>query len=142
MEFTRITYTHYKDIGNISFTDGTYNNVSNWSGEFYLPYVPKGNDVRYVEEIEERNGIEIKKSVVVQEVKTIRFMASEPQIRSLQKLPMMSEVKVKVADMTEEVARNVKFSIDTWLGTGAFAMCKLEYVSNNYVNKPTTRDII
>ncbi len=141
MEFTRIVYTNYKDVNNISFTDGTSNGSSDWEGQFYIPYVPKGNDVRYIDEIEERNGIEIKKSMVVQEVKVLRFIASEPQIRSLQKLPMVSSVKVKVGSFDEETALNVKFSIDNWIGSGAFAMCKIEYIIHNYVSKATTTDI-
>ena len=139
--FTRITYKHHKDVDTISFTTGGASGASNWSGQFYLPYVPKGNEVRYVSEIEEKNGIEIPKSSVVQEVRVIRFVANEAMIRSLQKLPLFSDVRFKVGELDEERARNVKFSIDNWLGTGAFAMCKLEYVIQNYVSKATTRDI-
>jgi hypothetical protein len=141
-EFTRIKYSHYKDVENISFTTGTSSNTVDWHGYFYIPYVPKGNDVKYIEEIEDRNGVEIKKSSIVQEVKTIRFMASEPQIRSWQKLPMFSDIRIKSGDLTEEVARNFKFSIDSWLGSGAFAMCKIEYTTNIYVSKTTSRDIL
>ena len=141
-EFTRIKYSNYKDVNNISFTDGTSSNTSDWHGYFYLPYIPKGNDVKYIEEIEDRNGVEIKKSSIVQEVKTIRFMASEPQIRTLQKLPLFTDVRIKTGSFDEQVARNVKFSVDSWLGSGAFAMCKIEYAVNIYVNKATSRDIL
>ena len=140
--FTRITYTHHKDIDTISFSAGGAGGSPNWEGQFYLPYVPKGNEVRYITEIEEKNGIEIKKSSVVQEVRVIRFMASEAQIRSYQKLPLLSDVRFKVGELDEERARNVKFSVDNWLGTGAFAMCKIEYIVQNYVSKATTRDIV
>lgn len=142
MEFTRITYTHHKDVSNISFTDGTASGKSDWTGYFYIPFIPKGNDVKYIEEIAEKNGMEIRKSSIVQEVRTLRFIASAPMIKSFQKIPMFSTVKVKVSSFDEEQVRNMKFSIENWLGGGAYAMCKFTYVVQNYVSKATTRDIV
>jgi hypothetical protein len=124
----KIEYGNNRDIGNIYFAGG-------WVGILYFDTTPKAGDIKYISNVEMKNGIEIPKSKIVQHVHSIRFVASETMIDVLEKLPLLSNVTIKVDDFSEEKVYNLKFEIVSWLGGGAYGQCRLTYVVNTYVNK-------
>lgn len=124
----KIEYTHHRNIDNIYFEGG-------WTGILYLNTTPKGNDVKYISNVEDKNGINIVKSKIVQETHTIRFIAPETQVRVLEKLPLMSDVKITVDDLGENQVYNLDFEITGWIGGGAYAQCKITYAIHTYVDK-------
>lgn len=126
----RIVYGHHRDIDNIRFESG-------WLGRLYLKTQPKGAEVKYINDVEEKNGIEITKSRISQNVYTARFVASEAKIKVLQKLPLLSDVRVKVDDFEENKVYNFKFDVITWMSGGSYANCEIKYVIETFVNKNT-----
>jgi len=126
----KISYGNSRDIGNIYLSSG-------WMGEFYIDATPKAPDVRYISETEEKNGIDIVKSKIVQEVHTVRFMASEAMVNVMQKLPLFNNVLVTVDDLEENKVYNLRFNVSNWYSGGAYAMCDLKYAINTFVNKNT-----
>ena len=125
---TRIEYGNNRDIENIHFEDG-------WVARLYIDATPKAADVKYITDVETKNGIDITKSRVVQEQHILRFICSETMVKVLQKLPLMSNVKIKVDNFEENKVYNVSFDVTNWIGPGAYAQCKLTYVIKNFVNK-------
>lgn len=103
----------------------------------FLDTVPKGSEPRYVNEVEEKNGIEIVKSKITQEKKIIRFIASEAQIRVLEKIPMLSNVRIITDFEPETKMYNIEFNTTQWFSGGAFAKCEMGYIINTFVDKQT-----
>lgn len=124
----KIVYGHHRDINDIYFQGG-------WQGILYLDTVPKGSDVKYISEVEEKNGKEIIKSKISQEIHTLRFIASETMVRVLQKLPLLSNVLVTVDDFDEDKVYNLTFEVSEWLSGGAYAKCVMTFAINTYINK-------
>lgn len=124
----RIAYTNNRNIGNIYFEGG-------WEGVFYLNTVPKGGEPKYINDIETKNGVEITKSRIVQKEYTIRFVAGETMVSVMEKLPLLSDVRITVDSMEENKVYNLKFEVTKWIGGGAYAQCKLTYAIQTYVNK-------
>ena len=124
----RIEYTNNRNIGDIYFEGG-------WTGVLYIDTTPKASDVKYINNVETRNGLEITKSKIVQEEHIARFIASEPLVRVLQKLPLMSSVNIEVDDLGNNKVYNLKFEVANWIGGGAYAQCSLKYVIETHVNK-------
>lgn len=124
----KIVYGNNRNINNIYFEGG-------WEGVFYLNTTPKGSDIKYINDIDTKNGVEITKSRIVQEEHTLRFNASESMIGVMQKLPLLSNVKITVDSSDEHKVYNLKFEVVKWIGGGAYAQCKLTYVIQTYVNK-------
>ena len=123
-----ITYTNHRNIGNIYFEGG-------WTGILYLDTTPKASDVKYISNVEVKNGLNIVKSKIVQEENIIRFVASETMVRVLQKLPLCSNVNIEVDDLGSNKVFNLRFEVVSWIGGGAYAQCKLTYVIDTFVNK-------
>ena len=124
----RIRYSNNRNIGNIYFEGG-------WQGVFYLNTTPKGEDIKYINDIETKNGIEITKSRIVQSEYTLRFIAGETMIKVMQKLPLLSDVRITVDSFEENKAYNTKFEVVKWIGGGAYAQCRITYAVQTYVNK-------
>lgn len=124
----KIEYSNHRNIDNIYFEGG-------WVGKIYLDTVPKADDIKYISEVETKNGIEIPKSKIVQEEYIARFIAGETQVRVLQKLPLMSSVLITVDDIEEKKVYNLRFEVASWIGGGAYAQCKLTYAIETFVNK-------
>ncbi len=127
----KLLYSNHRNIGNIYFDSG-------WEGILYLDAIPKASDIKYISEVEEKNGLEIVKSKIVQEEHIVRFLAGETMVKVLQKLPLMSTVEITVDDFDSDKVYNLRFEVDNWLGGGAYAKCKLTYVIETYVNKNAT----
>ncbi len=127
----KITFTHHRNIDDIYFAGG-------WTGIIYLDTTPKGSDIKYISNVENKNGVDIVKSKIVQEEHIIRFVASESMVRVMQKLPLLSDVKITVDDLNEDKVYNLKFEADSWVGGGAYSQCKLIYAINTYVSKNAT----
>jgi len=123
-----ITYTNHRNIDNIYFEGG-------WTGILYLDTTPKASDIKYISNVEVKNGLNIVKSKIVQEENIIRFIASETMVRVLQKLPLCSNVNIEVDDLGSNKVFNLRFEIVSWIGGGAYAQCKLTYVIDTFVNK-------
>ena len=126
-----ITYGHHRDIDNIYFAGG-------WQGVLYLDTTPKASDVKYISNVETKNGIDIVKSSIMQEEHILRFVAGESMIKVLQLLPLLSSVIIKVDDFEENKVYNLRFEIVKWIGGGSYAQFKLTYIIHNYVNKNVT----
>lgn len=124
----KIEYGNNRNIGDIYFEGG-------WKGLFYIDTTPKANDIKYINDIETKNGVEITKSRIVQAEHTMRFIAGETMINVMQKLPLLSDVKITVDSLEENKVYNLKFEVVNWIGGGAYAQCKLTYAINTYVNK-------
>ena len=127
----RIKYGNSRNIRDLYFAGG-------WEGEFYIDTTPKGGDIKYINDVETKNGIEITKSKVVQEEHTMRFIAGETMINVLQKLPLLNNIKIKVDDLQEDKVYNFKFEVTNWIGGGAYAQCKITYAIKTYVDKNAT----
>lgn len=126
----KILYTNNRDIDNIYFSGG-------WEGIIYLDTTPKAGDIKYINNVEVKNGVDIPKSRIVQEEHSIRFVASETMIRVLQKLPLLSDVRITVDDLEENKVYNLRFEVVDWIGGGAYAQCRLIYAIHTYINKNT-----
>ncbi len=124
----RIAYSNNRNINNIYFEGG-------WEGVFYLNTTPKGEDIKYINDIETKNGVEITKSRIVQSEHILRFVAGETMIKVLQKLPLLSDVRITIDSLEENKVYNTKFEITKWIGGGAYAQCTMTYAINTYVNK-------
>ncbi len=124
----KILYSNHRNIDNLYFAGG-------WTGILYLNTVPKGSGIKYISEVENKNGVDIVKSKIVQEEHTIRFIASETMVRVLQKLPLFSDVKVTVDSLEENKVYNLKFEVGGWIGGGAYAQCVLTYAIETFVTK-------
>ena len=124
----KIEYSNTRNIGNIYFAGG-------WAGIIYIDTTPKAGEVKYISNVEMKNGVEIPKSRIVQHVHSMRFVASENMVRVLEKLPLLSTVNITVDDFDEDKVYNTKFEIVNWIGGGAYALCSLTYNVNTYVNK-------
>ena len=125
---TTITYTNNRNIDIIYFEGG-------WTGTLYLDTTPKASDVKYISNVEVKNGLDIVKSKIVQEEHIIRFVAGETMIKVLEKLPLCNDVNIEVDDLGSNKVFNLRFEITSWIGGGAYGQCKLTYVINNYVHK-------
>jgi hypothetical protein len=123
-----ITYTNHRNIDNIYFEGG-------WTGILYLDNTPKASDVKYISNVEVKNGLDIVKSKIVQEEHIIRIVASETMVKVMQKLPLCSDVNIEVDDLGSNKVFNLRFEVSSWIGGGAYAQCKLTYVINTFVNK-------
>jgi hypothetical protein len=123
-----ITYTNHRNIDNIYFERG-------WTGILYLDNTPKASDVKYISNVEVKNGLDIVKSKIVQEEHIIRIVASETMVKVMQKLPLCSDVNIEVDDLGSNKVFNLRFEVSSWIGGGAYAQCKLTYVINTFVNK-------
>jgi len=130
----KITYTNNRDVDNLYFTGG-------WTGILYFDTVPKAGDVKYISNVEVKNGIDITKSKIVQEEHSIRLVASETMIKVLQKLPLFSDVNITVDSMEENKVYNLKFEIVKWIGGGSYAQCRMTYVIHTYVNKQASINV-
>ena len=124
----RITYGHHRNIGDIYLEGG-------WEGKLYLDTTPKGSGIKYIANVETKDGLEITKSKVVQEEHTARFIASETMVKVMQKLPLMSSVLIDVDSLGEDKVYNLKFDVTSWIGGGAYAQCTLKYVIKTFVDK-------
>jgi hypothetical protein len=127
----KIEYGHHRNIGDIYFEGG-------WIGVLYIDTTPKANDIKYISDVETTNGIDITKSKIVQEEYTMRFIASENMVKVLQKLPLLSNVKITVDSFEENKVYNLKFKVTGWIGGGSYAKCEMNYVINTFVNKNAT----
>jgi hypothetical protein len=124
----KIEYSHHRDIDNIYFE-------GDWAGRMYINNTPKAGDIIYINNVENKNGVEITKSRIVQQEHSVRFVASSTMITVLQKLPLLSDVRFTVDSLEENKVLNLKFEIVNWLGGGAFALCKMSYTVYTYVSK-------
>lgn len=127
----KLTYSHNRNIDNIYFEGG-------WEGTLYFDTVPKGNGVKYISDVEQKNGIDIVKSKIVQEEHIIRVIVSEPMTRVLQKIPLCNDVRITVDDFEENKVYNFTFEIINWIGGGAYAQVKMTYAIHTFVNKNAT----
>lgn len=123
-----ITYTHHRNIGDIYFEGG-------WTGILYIDVTPKGSGIKYISNIDNKNGLDIVKSNIVQEEHTARFIASETMIKVMQKLPLLSSVHIEVDSLGNNKVYNLKFDVSNWIGGGAYAQCELKYAIHTFVNK-------
>ncbi len=124
----RVEYSHHRNISDIYFEGG-------WTGILYIDTTPKGSGIKYISNVETKNGLDITKSKIVQEEHTARFIASETLIKVLQKLPLLSDINIEVDSLGSDKVYNLKFDVTSWIGGGAYGQCELKYVVNNYVNK-------
>lgn len=123
-----ITYTHHRNIGDIYFEGG-------WTGILYIDTTPKGSGVKYISNVETKNGLEIVKSNIVQEEHTARFVISETLVKVMQKLPLLSSLYIEVDSLGNDKVYNLKFEVVNWIGGGAYALCKMTYAIHTFVNK-------
>jgi len=124
----KISYSNSRDIEDIYFEGG-------WTGILYIDTTPKASDIKYISNVETKNGREIVKSKIVQEEHQVRFIASESLIRVMQKLPLMDDVRVQVDDQEENKVYNTTFEVGNWIGGGAYAQCTLKYSIKVFINK-------
>jgi len=124
----KISYSNSRDIEDIYFEGG-------WTGILYIDTTPKASDIKYISNVETKNGREIVKSKIVQEEHQARFIASESLIRVMQKLPLMDDVRVQVDDQEENKVYNTTFEVGNWIGGGAYAQCTLKYSIKVFINK-------
>ena len=126
-----IKYKHHRNIDNIYFVGG-------WQGSMYINTTPKASELKYIANVEVKNGVEITKSKIIQEEHTIRFIASDTMIMVLQKLPLLSDVRIAVGSFDEDKVYNLKFDIKSWLNGGSYAQCTLTYAIKTYADKNAT----
>jgi len=124
----KISYSNHRNIEDIYFDAG-------WTGIIYLNTTPKAGDVKYINNIEVKNGVDIPKSKISQQEHSIRFVAGETMINVIEKLPLFSDVNITVDSMESNKVYNLKFEITNWIGGGAYAQCRLVYAIKTFVNK-------
>ena len=124
----KIVYSNTRDIETIYFEGG-------WTGTLYIDTTPKGSEVKYISNVETKNGVDIVKSKIAQQEHQARFIASESLVQVLQKLPLLNDVRITVDSMKENKVYNLSFEITNWIGGGAYAQCILKYAIKTFVNK-------
>jgi len=102
---------------------------NNFRQKMYVPVDMKATKPRLLKDVVEMEGVEIVRTVSVQEIKRVSMLVSENIYRGLIRLPLHDTVTIINRYNTDDVSgKNIKIGDPAWKGGGAFCRIEIEYI--------------
>ncbi len=130
----KLRFYNEKDLFNICYQTG-------WEQVVYIDGTIQQPDVKHIDIVETRDGIEIPKSQITQELYKLRFLAPEFIWRALKNIHQHSFVEITMANGEIVEPDNVRLEKPAWVEGGIYAVCELEFVIETVIRRNTVKNL-
>ena len=134
IEFITITFWNNKDLGTILYRNGWKQVLKKRAT--YVEGIP-----RQIDNILEKDGVEIIKSKTAQQIVTITFIANPYEVRALTYLPLHENIVIFRESGEEITPKNLRVLEPESLENQMFKKIKIEFIVESFTFKNTNQNL-